>query len=339
MTRVSPKDVQRLFLQAVLSRGVLSSKLAQTLWAKSKDAVMAVDNNLDIPHSGDRQEWDAFVKTVNESLDSLDLEFRQFQEETSGREMYALVNRKDDGIAQMATDYSPGEIAFFKAMVEQIMLAPHRSFSISSLAALREVSALKPKSNMSKSQAEVVLASFVAKRWLSKSKRGRYSLSTRALLELIPYLKSTYPDEIAECTICLEVVTKGVACPTPQCQVCMHYHCFSKYIRTRRRECTTCNKEWPGDQEKMIPIGEGAARDGDDGRRRVRKITENEEDEDDEDMEDEGEPSQPRTQRSRKGKGKPANEDMEVDEDEDEDQDSDTPVKKTQGKRRASRHS
>ncbi|KAJ6547500.1 Nse1 non-SMC component of SMC5-6 complex-domain-containing protein [Mycena capillaripes] len=331
---VHPKDVQRLFLQAVLSRGVLSGKLAQTLWAKSKDAVMAADDSLDIPYAGTREEWDAFVVKVNEALNPLDLEFRHLQEETSGREMYAIVNRKGDEIAQMATDYTPGEIAFFKAMVEQIMLAPRESFSISSLAALREVSALKPKSNMSKTQAEVVLASFVAKGWLLKSKRGRYSLSTRALLELQPYLKSTYPDEIIECVICFEMMTKGVACPTANCKVRMHYHCFTKWM-ARHRQCTTCTQDWPADPDNMTAVGEGAARDGEDGKRRVRKSVENSDDEEDEDMDDE--PSQPRTQQSRKAKGKQAaDESMDVDEDEEE-EDSDTPVKKTQGKRRGSR--
>ncbi|KAJ7273649.1 Nse1 non-SMC component of SMC5-6 complex-domain-containing protein [Mycena haematopus] len=342
---VNAKDVQRLFLQAVLSRGVLSGKLAQTLWAKSKDAVMAADSTLDIPHSDTREEWDAFVIKVNQALDPLDLEFRPLQEETSGREMYAIVNRKGDEIAQMATDYTPGEIAFFKAMVEQIMLAPRESFSISSLAALREVSALKPKSNMSKTQAEVVLASFVAKGWLLKSKqvtaghpRGRYSLSARALLELEPYLKSTYSDELIECVICSEIMTKGVACPTANCKVRMHYHCFTKYA-SRSRKCTTCNSDWPGaDPKNMAPVGEGAVRDGDDGKRRARKSVENSDDdeEDNEDMDDE--PSQPRTQHGRKTKGKGGNESMEVDEEEDEAEHSDTPVK-TQGKRRVARRS
>lgn len=70
----------------------------------------------------------------------------------------------------MATDYTAGEIAYFKAIVEQIMLAPRLSYSVSSLAALREVSEVKPKLNMSKSQAETVLGSFVAKGWLLRSK-------------------------------------------------------------------------------------------------------------------------------------------------------------------------
>jgi non-structural maintenance of chromosomes element 1 len=103
------------------------------------------------------------------------------------------------------------------------MLAPNEVYSVSSFAALREVNALK--TNMTKTQAEVVLGSFVAKGWLLKSRsaflhifelsspvyvwffrRGRYSLSTRTILELYKYLKETFGDEyILECTICMEV--------------------------------------------------------------------------------------------------------------------------------------
>jgi len=98
----------------------------------------------------------------------------------------------------------------------------------------------------------------------------------------------------------------------------------------RHRQCTTCNKDWPASADSMTAIGEGAVRDGEDGKRRVRKSVENSDDEEDEDMDDG--PSQPRTQQSRKNKGKQAaDESMDVDEDED---DSDTPVKKAQGKRR-----
>ena len=83
----------------------------------------------------------------------------------------------------MATDYTAVEIAFFKAIVchffsvphsmlkgfqvEQIMLSPREAYSVSSLAALRELSSAKI--NMTKAQAEVVLASFVSKGWLMKS--------------------------------------------------------------------------------------------------------------------------------------------------------------------------
>lgn len=48
------------------------------------------------------------------------------------------------------------------------MLAPNESYSVSSLAALRELSHLKI--NVTKAQGEVLLSTFVAKGWLKKSK-------------------------------------------------------------------------------------------------------------------------------------------------------------------------
>ncbi|EPQ58234.1 hypothetical protein GLOTRDRAFT_35587 [Gloeophyllum trabeum ATCC 11539] len=287
---VSSNDVQRLFLQAVISRRVLSYKLAHTVWLKCIDAVKETVQ-IPVPRAEDRAAWDAFVAKVNDSLNDLDLEFRHLHDEQNGREMYALVNRKGDEIAQLATDYTPTEIAYFKAIVEQIMLAPHESFSVSSLAALREVNFLK--ANMTKTQAEVVLGSFVAKGWLVKSQRGRYSLSTRSLLELLPYLKSTYPDEVLECTICLEILTRGIACNTRNCKVRLHGHCFNNYKRVHST-CPSCNESWTSGTKKIVPVGEGAVKDGQDFARRVRKkqTEEASDEEEDEDAEGSHEPSQ-----------------------------------------------
>jgi len=321
---VSSKDVQRLFLQAVFSRGVISVKLAQALWAKSIEAVKAADESLDIAYSGERAAWEAFVTNVNNALNHLDFEFAHLQDEITGRDMYALVNRKGDEIAQMATDYTPFEIAYFKAIVEQIMLAPRECYSISSMAALREVTMLKSKSNMSKTQAEVVLGSFVANGWLLKSKRGRYSLSTRTLMELNPYLKSTYPGEYVECTICMDIMTRGIACHTPNCKTRLHYHCFSNF-RKNHHTCPTCSANWPREarEKPLIPVGEDAVREGEDFKRRNRKSAEDEEEEDeDEDDDDDEQPqarAKPGNQRNKgkgKDKGKAANNNMEIDDDE-----------------------
>ncbi len=62
------------------------------------------------------------------------------------------------------------------------MLAPNSSYSISSLAALREVNSLT--SPMTKTQAENVLASFVAKGWLLKSKLRPVLCDHRELVPL-----------------------------------------------------------------------------------------------------------------------------------------------------------
>ncbi|KAJ3763459.1 Nse1 non-SMC component of SMC5-6 complex-domain-containing protein [Lentinula raphanica] len=288
---VQSADVQKLFLQAIFSRGILSENLAKVLWKKSIEAVKAADQDLEIAYSNDPERWDNFVADVNVSLNDLDFEFKSIQDELNGKKLFALVNRKDDELAQLATDYSAVEIAFFKAVVEQIMLARNESYSVSSLAALREVSAGKEKINLTKSQAEVLLGSFVASGWLLRSKRGRYSLGPRSLLELSPYLKSTYAEEIIECTICHETMTKGIACKRDNCKTRMHYFCFETY-RRRHSTCPACSLNWPQNatDDGLLSVGELAVRHGATEDRQTRGSPDSE---DDQDMEHE--PSQTQT--------------------------------------------
>ncbi|KAI0006094.1 Nse1 non-SMC component of SMC5-6 complex-domain-containing protein [Russula compacta] len=270
---VSPLDVQRLFLQSVISRRVLSADLAKVLWKQSIEAVKAADDNLQINANG-ADSWGEFLASLNKSLDPLDLELSRIRDEVTGKEMYALVNRRDDEIARIASDYSPLEISYFRALVEQIMLAPNNSYSISSLAALREVNALT--SPMTKTQAESVLASFVAKGWLLKSKMGRFSLSSRALLELQPYLKSTYPEEVRDCTICFEILTRGHACPRANCRVRVHSACYEAYRRSSSK-CPACSDDWGRvGNDRVIPVGEAAAPRDEWPRRTRRSTTESE---------------------------------------------------------------
>jgi len=151
------------------------------------------------------------------------------------------------------------------------MLAPNSSYSISSLAALREVNSLT--SPMTKTQAESVLASFVAKGWLVKSKKGRFSLSPRALLELQPYLKSTYPEEVLDCTICFEILTRGRACPRENCRVRMHSACYDTYRRSNGK-CPACGEDWGRvGNDRVKPVGEAAATKDDWPRRTRRSAT------------------------------------------------------------------
>ncbi|KAJ7582781.1 Nse1 non-SMC component of SMC5-6 complex-domain-containing protein [Mycena floridula] len=317
---VSVGDVRRLFCQAVLSRGIMSEKLARATWVKCSSIVTDIDQEIYVPNVNEQKSWEDFIKIVNDSVDDLDFEFKLFQDELSGEKMYGLINRKDDEVAQVATDYTPGEIAFFKAIVEQIMLASNESYSVSSLAALREVRELKPKSNMTNTQAESVLNSFVAKGWLLKSKKGRFSLSTRTIMELGGYLKNTYPDEFLECLICKDMVTKGVACPAANCQVRLHFHCFVNQRRTRST-CSVCQENWGGEAKDMVPVGEAAARGDERRRRRRTNDSEEEEDEDDEDPESSQAPTktQPkRSQKARTSKGKAVKKEKDDDDDDDE---------------------
>ncbi|THH14339.1 hypothetical protein EW146_g5971 [Bondarzewia mesenterica] len=277
-------------------------------------ASLATDDSLNISNV-----WDDFIVSVNNSINPLDLELAHLHDEVTGRQMYALVNRKDDEVAQIATEYTPIEIAYFKMIVEQIMLAPNESYSVSSFAALRESTNLRP--SITKTQAENVLTSFVAKGWLLKSQRGRYSLSIRSLLELLPYLRNTYTDEVIECTICMEILTRGTACYTPNCKTRMHKHCFENYRKTHQK-CPACSQDWSSEanKKKLIPVGEKAARADDGARKMRRKRSESEGNEDGD--------SQRRSQTS------DDNQEMEVDEAETT---QDTPPPQTNGRSRRSR--
>lgn len=108
---ISESDVEKLFLQAVLSRGIVSTKLAKILWKKSREAVkgscssvvveLAVPNlfsacnqTVNLPAIRPEHEDTAFVdfaQRISTSLDKLDLEFRCGRDETSGVEMWAIV--------------------------------------------------------------------------------------------------------------------------------------------------------------------------------------------------------------------------------------------------------
>jgi len=52
---------------------------------------LAANEDVNVSRSNDQASWDAFVVKINSSLNSLDLEFRHLHDETTGREMYALV--------------------------------------------------------------------------------------------------------------------------------------------------------------------------------------------------------------------------------------------------------
>ncbi|KLO12600.1 hypothetical protein SCHPADRAFT_829242 [Schizopora paradoxa] len=279
--KVSSNDVHRLFLQAVLSRRMMPEKVARTLWVKCKEAVASVgDVNIDAGDTDDG--WNAFIDKVQQALNPLDLEFRNMIDDNSNTRVYALLNRKGDDIAQLASDYNPAEIAYFKAVVEQIILSPKYVYSISSLGALRETASIKP-STISKAHAETLLTSFVARGWLAKSARGRYSLAVRSLLELNNYLEK-YGDECVDCTICHEKVYKGIMCATPNCKTFLHKQCADTLRRHRRGTCPTCQAAWGEGGAGMKPLGEEAYNGQKEVRRRLNGGDDDDEEEDEEEL-------------------------------------------------------
>jgi len=53
----------------------------------------AANETLNIRFVNNTDAWNEFVGRVNRTLDKLDLEFRMLHDESTGREMYALVSQ------------------------------------------------------------------------------------------------------------------------------------------------------------------------------------------------------------------------------------------------------
>jgi len=207
------------------------------------------------------------------------------------------------------------------------MTAPFNAYCVSSLAAVREVNNMSNK--MTKSAAENTLSNLVAKGWLYKtpsvsslifplilidfvaSRRGRYTLSTRSLLELELYIRRTFQDEVIDCALCEQLLTLGYTCASnwpnhpaqKPCGTHMHKHCFASH-RQGSAKCLACDVDW-SKQGGVRHIGEEGAIDGfDDNLRRRRGQAEANDEPEAESSEGETD-DEPSQASKRKGKGRP----------------------------------
>ncbi|KAF8970774.1 hypothetical protein BGZ46_010387 [Entomortierella lignicola] len=210
----------------------------------------------------DKDNFVDFVGQLNEGLNSVELEFRRAQDEVSGVPVMALTNTNGQKIAQVATGYNPTELEYFKHLLDAIVMADDEMFCVSSTAALHEAGRLKNKENkplsLTKREAEILLDRFVADKWFIKSRAGAYSLSMRSLLELQNFLKETYGDQIQECTLCMEIITKGQRCSVAACPSRLHQHCAATYFRNMNNpKCAMCHTAWSGNV--LIGLSDGTA--------------------------------------------------------------------------------
>jgi hypothetical protein len=157
-----------------------------------------------------------------------------FHQQTKER-VYALINSASDPVTQLATTYSPDEVAFLKrvldAMFETNNTPRHEVMAIKSMEAIRLCRAPTNRRHtqngsetqgstgqgISMVQAENMMKALVAQGWFEKSRRDYYSLSPRALMELRGWLLDTYNDDpehgeevnpkIKLCHACREIIT------------------------------------------------------------------------------------------------------------------------------------
>jgi len=178
-----------------------------------------------------------FLDGINKSLRPLDMEIRHEISEDDGAVHYGLVNTAEDEHSKMATDFSPNDIAFFKKVMDLIVTSPDGT--VSSMDALNTSSDLDKKMTMS--HAEELIEKLVKDNWMSESS-GSYSLGPRAMLELHPYLKRVYEDDIVDCMMCHTIAIKGQCCT--QCEGKIHIRCAARYFQGRAQK--TCPNQQCG---------------------------------------------------------------------------------------------
>lgn len=152
--------------------------------------------------------------------------------------MYAFVNVHVDNLTQLATVYTADEIAFVKRVLDYMFDTNNtrlcEGMVISGIQAVQMAKVSSGDANrrrstnaesqqtpgaaqsLSMSQAEDMMKKLVAEGWMEKSRKGFFSLSPRALMELRGWLRDTYNyvngegreiDKIKNCAACKEIIT------------------------------------------------------------------------------------------------------------------------------------
>lgn len=222
------RESQRLFLQSVMAKQFLSEKETRNIYQKACSA---------FGDDSPPENFANFLDAINKSLRPLDMEIRRGISEDDGSVHYGLVNTAEDEHSKMATDFSPFDIVFFKKVMDQIIASPDGT--ISSTDALNTAADLEKK--MSITHAEELLKKLVKDKWMSES-LGSYSLGPRAMLELHPYLKRVYEDDVMDCMICHTIAIKGQCCT--QCEGKIHLRCSARYFQGRTQK--TCPNQQCG---------------------------------------------------------------------------------------------
>ncbi|BBN11961.1 non-structural maintenance of chromosomes element 1 [Marchantia polymorpha subsp. ruderalis] len=188
------------FLQAIMNRG--------PLW---EDTVLQIYKSLQNVDSLDG--FYLFLGEINKELEFVEMELKKVTNQNDGKEYFGMINKYASPQAKLGSRLSSAQIAFFKAVMEAIVLEPSGEGYILSATALN----LKP------AEAHQVEAS------------GAASSQTTAIIKMTMSAKEEALDLLAE------------LCQNHECQVRMHSYCLNKKFRGRQaRVCSRCHFEWVG---------------------------------------------------------------------------------------------
>lgn len=129
----------------------------------------------------------------------------------SNKQVWALVNSTNDPLTQFATTFTTEEMFYIKRLLDvmfetfntkgkEVMAITSKQAIYSSIIgrsgrqSVGDADMQIVDHSVKRTDAEKVLAGLIAQGWFKRSKRGYYSLTPRAILELRSWLVDTYND-------------------------------------------------------------------------------------------------------------------------------------------------
>lgn len=199
----------------------------------------------------------------------------------TGERTFALVNTASDNFTQLATSFTPDEIAYVKRLLDtmfeennsrsrevmavkemkatQLARAPPRNRQSQAATQLEgDEGSTQAEANVksiSPTDCDRVLQTLVSQGFFQRSQKSYYSLAPRGLLELRNYLKETYNEQPAEddyetepvirirdCEGCQDIVTIGLRCDDRDCGVRWHARCANRFFGGQKGSGIRCPK-------------------------------------------------------------------------------------------------
>ncbi|XP_029949681.1 non-structural maintenance of chromosomes element 1 homolog [Salarias fasciatus] len=233
MSQQRMEDSHRRFLQAMMTIGVIDRQGAKTLHRRCCEEHKT-------QHSPDR--LDSFIDTINSKLQPLFMQIRKGMSEDDGNQYYVLVNTAETDVTRMSSDYADNELELFRKTMDLIISSENGKASSTDILNCTDTMTSK---KLKKIETEQLLKRLVCDKWLSEN-QGEYTLSTRCIIEMEPYIRAMYQDQVKMCHICHNFAFQCQICDNPACGIKIHNPCVARYFKGRvEPRCPACDDFWP----------------------------------------------------------------------------------------------
>lgn len=204
----------------------------------AKELYLQICQSYDVPVRP--EDFTMCISAINKKLKPLCMELRHGKAEDDGTSYFALINTFEGDHSQVATEFNPNEIAFFKKVLDLIVTSNDGFVSAMTLVNL----GTEMEQKMTASVSEALLTKLVEEKWLTEID-GEFMLGPRSIIELSMYLKNIYQEEIPDCKFCSNIVVKGQTCAN--CGIRVHLYCANRCLKGRSadsRKCPGCQARW-----------------------------------------------------------------------------------------------